>query len=171
MNILGAFSDMLSKYTYRVAQDQDYLNVICRGRVKYIDKTWNKTPMPCNCDPDNIPAIAHYKINYKPWRYDDVIYGEVFWKYAARTPFYDSLLKMQKEYTSEEKARDAAQYDALVQLAEDEVYAVIDAYYSRAEDVITDPYVEDSADVEYVFSPDLLCDIVNCKSGSLWEAI
>jgi lipopolysaccharide biosynthesis glycosyltransferase len=171
MNILRVFSDLLSKYTYRVAQDQDYLNVICRGRVKYIDKTWNKTPMPCNCNPNNIPAIAHYKINYKPWRYDDVIYGDVFWKYAARTPFYDSLMQMQAQYTPKEKARDAAQYEALVQLAKDEVNAVIDAYYSSTKDDFLDPYVEDSADVEYVFSPDPLCDIVKCKGEALLEVI
>ena len=127
--------------------------------------------MPCNSDPDNIPAIAHYKINYKPWRYDNVIYGNIFWKYAALTPFYDSLLKLQKQYTTQEKARDAAQYDALVQLAQDEVNAIIDNYYSVATDVIRDPYVEDADEVEYVFSHDPLCNIVNCTGGTLLEVI
>ena len=31
----------LSKTTFSVAQDQDYLNRICKGRVKFIDSSWN----------------------------------------------------------------------------------------------------------------------------------
>jgi lipopolysaccharide biosynthesis glycosyltransferase len=171
MNILRVFSDLLSKYTYRVAQDQDYLNVICRGRVKYIDKTWNKTPMPCNCDPANIPAIAHYKINYKPWRYSDVIYGEVFWKYAALTPFYESLSQMQANYTLQEKARDAAQYDALIQLAENEIDSVIATYHSHSSDDAFDSYIKDSDESGYVVSLDPLGDIVIYQGNTLAEVI
>jgi lipopolysaccharide biosynthesis glycosyltransferase len=171
MNILGAFSELLSQYTYRVAQDQDYLNVICRGRVKYIDKTWNKTPMPCNCDPANIPAIAHYKINYKPWRYSDVIYGEVFWKYAALTPVYESLSQMQANYTLQEKARDAAQYDALIQLAENEIDSVIATYHSHSSDDAFDSYIKDSDESGYVVSLDPLGDIVIYQGNTLAEVI
>ncbi len=121
MHIEEAFAALLSKKTYRVAQDQDYLNVICQGRVKYLSNLWNKTPMPYS-NKSIIPHIAHYKINYKPWKYDGVIYGELFWKYAERTPFYCALLESKANYTDAERERDSKQYTALEELAAKEVY-------------------------------------------------
>ncbi len=121
MHIEEIFADLLSKKTYRVAQDQDYLNVICRGRVKYLSTLWNKTPTPYS-NKNIIPYIAHYKINYKPWRYDGIVYGELFWKYAERTPFYSALLESKANYTDAERQRDSAQYSALEELAAKEVY-------------------------------------------------
>lgn len=120
IGIESVFTSLLSLRTYSVAQDQDYLNVICYGRVKYLNKLWNKTPMPSS-DPNKTPYVAHYKINYKPWKYDGVIYGEQFWKYAKATPFYDELLKIKNSYTDSEKARDAEQYAALEALAQREI--------------------------------------------------
>lgn len=120
INIEKKFADLLGKRTFRVAQDQDYLNVICYGRTVLINKRWNKTPMP-DSDPQKTPHIAHYKINYKPWKYDDVIYGELFWEYAEKTKFYQELLAAKNAYTEAEKQRDQGQYDALVELAIDEV--------------------------------------------------
>lgn len=120
IRIEEAFADLLSKREFRVAQDQDYLNVICHGRTRYLGTTWNKTPMPWS-DRNKIPNIAHYKINFKPWRYDNVPYGELFWKYAKRTPFYNSLLETKNNYSKAEMERDQAQYDSLVELASKEV--------------------------------------------------
>lgn len=120
IHIEQLFADLLERRTYRVAQDQDYLNVLCQGRVTYVNKYWNKTPMP-DSDVSITPNIAHYKINFKPWRYDNVPYAEYFWKYAKNTPFYDQLKKIKANYSDEEKARDQAQYDGLVALAEQEI--------------------------------------------------
>ena len=120
MKIEEVFASLLSVKTYAVAQDQDYLNVICYGRVKYLDPLWNKTPMPYS-DPSRTPFIAHYKINFKPWRYDGIVYGELFWKYAALTPFYSSLLSYKNSYTVTEKQRDADQYTSLEALAQKEI--------------------------------------------------
>lgn len=120
VNIEKQFSELLSLRTYRVAQDQDYLNVLCYGKTTLLSKKWNKTPLPTS-NPYVIPKIAHYKINYKPWRYDGVIYGELFWKYAEGTVYYNSLLEAKNAYTEEEKARDARQYEGLVALAIEEV--------------------------------------------------
>ncbi len=119
-NIEQQFADMLSKRTYRVAQDQDYLNKLCFGRVHYLSEKWNKTPMP-DSDRHSIPKIAHYKINFKPWRYDNIPYGELFWKYAEKTPFYASLLEAKNNYTDAEKLRDSMQYASLVDLAMEEI--------------------------------------------------
>jgi lipopolysaccharide biosynthesis glycosyltransferase len=120
INIEKQFASLLGKRTFRVAQDQDYLNVLCYRKSIIIDKKWNKTPMPYS-NPRKIPRIAHYKINYKPWKYDDVVYGDLFWSYAEKTRFYGELLEAKNAYTAAEKARDQAQYDALVALAIDEV--------------------------------------------------
>ncbi len=120
IRIEEVFANLLSEREFRVAQDQDYLNVICHGRTRYLDTTWNKTPMPSS-DRNKIPNIAHYKINFKPWRYDNVPYGELFWKYAERTPFYNSLLEIKNNYSKAEMERDQAQYDGLVALAAKEV--------------------------------------------------
>lgn len=110
------FAELLSQKTYRVAQDQDYLNVLCQGRVKYLPLSWNKTPMPTS-NRKRIPSIAHFKINFKPWRYDDIPYGELFWQYAAKTPYYIDILRTKATYSDAEKQRDRAQYEGLVRLA------------------------------------------------------
>ena len=124
MHIEKVFANLLAEKTYAVAQDQDYLNVICIGRVKLLNILWNKTPMP-DSDRNMIPYIAHYKINFKPWKYDDVIYGDLFWKFAEKTPYYSSLLEAKNSYTDEERARDAEQYEALERLAEKETFEAL----------------------------------------------
>ena len=120
VNIEKQFSELLAVRTYRVAQDQDYLNVLCYGKTTLVNKKWNKTPLPTS-NPDKLPKIAHYKINFKPWRYDGVVYGELFWKYAEGTVYYESLLEAKNAYTEAEKARDRAQYESLVALAMEEI--------------------------------------------------
>ena len=41
---------LLSTVKYSVIQDEDYLNRMCKGRVKFVDSTWNKMPI----DIDNV---------------------------------------------------------------------------------------------------------------------
>ena len=117
ISIERQFAELLSRITYKVAQDQDYLNVICKNKVYYLSKRWNKTPMP-NSDESAIPHIVHYKINFKPWRYDAIPYASHFWKYADKTEFAEHLHTIKTNYSDKEKARDSAQYDGLVALAE-----------------------------------------------------
>jgi lipopolysaccharide biosynthesis glycosyltransferase len=110
------FAKILSERAFKVAQDQDYLNVLCYGRVTRLPQTWNTTPMP-DVDPTLRPKLTHYKINFKPWRYDGIAYAEIFWEYAQKTVFYESLRHTKESYSDAEKARDQLQYDNLVQLA------------------------------------------------------
>ena len=114
------FARLLGERAYSVAQDQDYLNKLCAGRVYHLSVRWNKTPIP-GTEWRGRPKIAHFKINYKPWRYVGVLYEELFWQYAEHTPFYQQLLEERANYTEEERARDRGQYESLVALAEDEV--------------------------------------------------
>ncbi|MBO5897681.1 MAG: glycosyltransferase family 8 protein [Clostridia bacterium] len=110
------FVDILGRRTFRVTQDQDYLNVLCRGDYYMLDSGWNKTAW------EQVPLtsplnIVHYKINWKPWHYKGVRFEDEFWHYAEMTPYADMLYRMRESYTQAMKDNDQAQYDALVALA------------------------------------------------------
>lgn len=117
-DVENRFIQLMLAYKFEVAPDQDYLNVVCKGRVKYLDVGWNKTPIPDKEFDDKDVKIVHYKLNFKPWHYYNVRYQEPFWKYAAETPFYEDLLKMRAEYTQEEKERDALAFNNLQKMAD-----------------------------------------------------
>ena len=119
-DLKGQFASLLERFTYRVAQDQDYLNVICKDKTVILDKTWNRTPMPY-ADVTVTPKIAHYKINFKPWKFDNVPYGELFWQYAKNTRHYEVLWSGKENYSEENKLRDKKQYEDLVRLALSEI--------------------------------------------------
>ena len=119
-NLQEQFAKLLEKVTYRVAQDQDYLNVICYKKTVILDKTWNRTPMPY-ADRTVTPKIAHYKINFKPWKFDNIPYGEMFWQYAKNTAQYESLMSAKQSYSEENKLRDKKQYENLVKMALGEI--------------------------------------------------
>ena len=112
--------ELMNMHTFRVAQDQDYLNVICYDRVKYLDRSWNKTPFPYS-NKNNIPYIAHYKMNFKPWHYDGVVYEEIFWQYARKTPYYDMLKAEKENYSEECKLKDCEQGENLQKLALEDI--------------------------------------------------
>ena len=120
INICEQFAALLEKVTYRVAQDQDSLNVICKDKTVILDKTWNRTPMPF-ADTSVTPKIAHYKINFKPWKFDNVPFGDLFWHYASRTAIYGDLKAFKDNYTDELRERDKLQYENLVRLALSEI--------------------------------------------------
>jgi lipopolysaccharide biosynthesis glycosyltransferase len=116
------FLSILDAVTFRVAQDQDYLNVICRGRVKFLDEKWNYMPFQTMAGE---PSLVHFNLDSKPWQKDGIRYGEEFWRCADSTP-YGALLRAQKEaYTEADVARAAAQTENLIAtaVAESEAYA------------------------------------------------
>ena len=74
------FIYMLGKVRFEVAQDQDYMNRLCKGRVKLLDFSWNRMPIMGKQSGDI--NIIHYNLGAKPWYFDDVLYQEHFWEYA-----------------------------------------------------------------------------------------
>ena len=109
----GQFVDILGRRTFRVTQDQDYLNVLCRGDFLMLDSGWNKTA--CYNAPVDTPVnIIHYKINWKPWHYKGVRFEEDFWHYAEMTPYADMLYAMRDSYSAAQIANDQLQYENLV---------------------------------------------------------
>ena len=127
-DVESQFLALLDKYKFRVTQDEDYLNVICKDKVKYIDQGWNKSPID---DPTFDPKtlkLVHYKINYKPWHYDGVRYAEDYYDFVKRTEFHDEIMQIKANYSEENKRRDQENYENLVKLAESEI-AREDGYY------------------------------------------
>ena len=102
------FLYLLEKIRFEVAQDQDYLNRLCKGRVKLIDSSWNT--MPIMGIQDKQPKIIHYNLGAKPWYFDDVPYQEYFWNAAEKTEFYNEIRNYKNEYTEEDKANICEKY-------------------------------------------------------------
>ena len=91
--------------------DQDVLNYIAQGSVKYVDTAWNVmtdwagirisqiialAPKRMNTDylkAHKNPKIIHYAGPDKPWHrpYEDK--AEYFWKYARNCPYYEVILQ------------------------------------------------------------------------------
>ena len=117
----GKFSALLKKYKFIVAQDQDYLNVLCKGRVKYLSDEWNAMPVGGETQRLKDPKIIHYNLTMKPWHYDDILYQEYFWSSAERTEFYELLKGFLRDYGEEEKKNDAACEAGLLALCEKEI--------------------------------------------------
>ena len=111
------FLYLLSTIKFSVAQDQDYLNRLCKGRVKLVSHDWDVMPYVNNeTKPEDIKLI-HYNFAYKPWHFEDVTYHEYFCKYAEQTEFYDEIMKIRDSYTEEEKFKDREAEKQLVELA------------------------------------------------------
>ena len=115
------FINLMLHHKFEVAPDQDYLNVLLKGKTKLLDIGWNKTPIPEKQFNESAIKLIHYKLNFKPWHYDDVRYQGPFWKYASQTPFYDDLMQMKNEFTAEQKQADSIAFEKLKQMALDYV--------------------------------------------------
>lgn len=115
-NIEQQFVDLSKEYVFALTQDQDYLNVICKNNIKYLDLGWNKTSFENPAFTDEL-KIIHYKIHHKPWHYTGIKYEEQFWKYAEKTKFSDILKQMLSSYSDEEKKRDEIMYQKMLDLA------------------------------------------------------
>ena len=112
------FLDLYTKYGFDViAPDQDYINSMCYGHIKYLSDIYDAMPNPNNKEVEN-PVIIHYNLFLKPWQYDDVQYYDYFWKYAKSTPFYDEILEIKNSYTNEDRKKDSEWMDLMVSRAE-----------------------------------------------------
>ena len=112
------FLDLYIKYGFDViAPDQDYINSMCYGHIKYLSDIYDAMPNPNNKEVEN-PVIIHYNLFLKPWQYENVQYYDYFWKYAKSTPFYDEILEIKNSYTNEDRKKDSEWMDLMVSRAE-----------------------------------------------------
>ncbi len=100
---------MAQQKDYRYS-DQDILNIVCQGRIRKLDLSWNVL-MDCGPQrnrvirhaPANLqeayerarksPCIIHYCGAPKPWEDPGGDFAEQFWKTARQTPYYEILLR------------------------------------------------------------------------------
>ena len=102
------FLELLTTYHFEnLAPDQDYLNVLCHERIKYLDKSWDAMPA-LDQEPMEDPRLIHYNLFMKPWCYEGIPYADYFWKYAADSGFADEALDNLRTYSDEQKASDTA---------------------------------------------------------------
>ena len=93
INFEEKFLHLLENVKYVFAQDQDYFNRICKGRIKYLNRCWNASASLYN---KQNAKILHYTI-YKPWYSIDTLNSEYFWKFAKKTVFYDYIYRLHNE--------------------------------------------------------------------------
>ena len=120
----------LEKIKFAVAQDQDYLNRLCKGRVKIISNVWDKMPISNDTDTNDLKLI-HYNLAFKPWHFEDILYKEYFWKYAKKTEFFDEIIKIRDNYTEEDRFNDKEGDKKLRKLAQKESDCVGDDRKNR----------------------------------------
>lgn len=118
--IAEKFVDLLKRYKFRVVQDEDYLNVLCKGHVRSISLGWNKTSYKNDAFDDKDLRLIHWKINWRPWKYKNVLYEEYFWKYAKMTDFYDQLIQMRDSRTQADFEKDELLMKNLEKMAEED---------------------------------------------------
>ncbi len=120
------FLFLLDRIKFAVAQDQDYLNRLCKGRVKLIDRVWNRMPIEDSKIKVEDVKLIHYNLAYKPWHFEDILYKEFFWMYAQETDFFDRIQEIREGYTEEERRRDEEAHIRLKRLAKKEADCVGD---------------------------------------------
>ena len=120
------FLYLLETIKFSVAQDQDYLNRICKGRVKLIDGSWDKMPIGGKILKEEDLNLIHYNLISKPWLFDGIAYEEYFWKYASKTEFIDIIKNIKANYSEEQKIKDMQTGDKLIELAQKEADCVGD---------------------------------------------
>jgi len=91
--------------------DQDAINLACQGSIKYLDMSWNygwhyerlnnfkderyhllETETEEYEQASECINILHYTGDVKPWKNSKPRFGDVFWEYAKRSPFYKDIL-------------------------------------------------------------------------------
>lgn len=96
------FIELIGKVTFDVAQDQDYLNVLCRGRRVTVGTEWNC--MPGFSDKGTEQKLIHFNLDSKPWHKDGVEFEDIFWKYADECAFAGEIREIQKNYSEQKKS-------------------------------------------------------------------
>lgn len=121
----------LDKIKFSVAQDQDYLNRLCKGRVKIVDPNWNRMPIAREKENQGDIKLIHYNLAYKPWHFEDILYKDYFWNYAKKTEFFGTIQKIKDNYSDEERFEDMEKDKALRMLAQKEADCVGDDRINR----------------------------------------
>ena len=110
----------MEKYTFRIVQDEDYLNVLLKDHKKILPLDWNKTAFKNDAYDDKNLKIIHYKIIWRPWHYENVLYENLFWNYAKETDFYLDLRDKLAAYDDKAKQKDKDMFEWFVQATKED---------------------------------------------------
>lgn len=110
------FIDLIGQVTFDVAQDQDYLNVLCKGRRVSIGSEWNC--MPGFCREKTEPKLIHYNLDSKPWHKEGVEFADKFWKYADESNYGIEIREIRESYSENKKSEE--QTRNLIDVAEEQ---------------------------------------------------
>ena len=111
------FVSLLKQIKFSVAQDQDYLNAICKDRVTYVPSVWDKMPFPNpNIKVEDLKLI-HYNLTFKPWHYDGILYEDIFFKYADKVGLRDTINQIKENFSEEDKKADQLGGQRLIKMA------------------------------------------------------
>ncbi|MCD7770764.1 MAG: glycosyltransferase family 8 protein [Oscillospiraceae bacterium] len=109
------FLNLMNEYHFdTVAPDQDYINAMCNGNIKYLSDDWDTMPPQggeVKLNPN--PKLIHFNLFQKPWCYDNIPYEEYFWKYAEKSPFKNDILQFKANY---DESKQKADSDTLMKL-------------------------------------------------------
>ncbi len=119
--IFEKFLNLLGEYDFIVTQDEDYLNVLCKDEVFWLDDGWNTEVFGEIKVEEKDRKVIHYIMVSKPWHYSDCRLGEAFWKYAKKTPLYNLILNELNGFSADKKARDAESVISLENMAREEI--------------------------------------------------
>ena len=112
--IKDQFIALLCKYNFKtVAPDQDYLNFLCRGKIHYLDRGWNKHAISENSIDRDELYLMHFNMFNKPWKYEGVQNEDLFWEFADQTSFKETLVFHKNSYDEKKQKKD---FDAAMKL-------------------------------------------------------
>ena len=97
------FTYLLSTVKFSVAQDQDYLNRLCKGRVTLLDKNWNRMPVGGDVENREDLKLIHYNLAFKQWQFENIIFEEYVWTYARETDGLSEILEIKENFTYEDR--------------------------------------------------------------------
>lgn len=96
------------KYEFR-CNEQDAYNMIYEGHIWHLELEWNVFPprmaseYHISLNPKNIvnkwekslhkAKIVHFAAYPKPWDYPPVVFGNEWWNFAKKTPYYEEMLR------------------------------------------------------------------------------
>lgn len=116
LHYITKMTDLMKEFDASlVAPDQDYLNIILKGKVLHLPTEWNAQFGP-EMTADGV-KLLHFNLGRKPWFHDDVEGGDLFWEAARGTGFYGDLVRGKEAYTLAEEQQAEAKINALIQKA------------------------------------------------------
>ena len=137
--LLSKFSALLSEYNFIVTQDEDYLNVLCKDRVFWLDGRWN-TELTEGIEHSYAPEdayILHYIMTNKPWHYKNCRGSDIFYGYVGKTPVKAEIYEELEAYTDEQKEKDRLSCDNLMEMAIQEIGR--EDNFKKQRDIFKDP--------------------------------